>query len=68
MLRDHATVRGIGRSALYAARRAEDITITNERMVQGRWFWTLSDPSGEWERERTPEGVGLPGFREVHHL
>ena len=53
-LRDEASERGIGRSALYAARKAEDITIAKERTVQGRWVWALS---GTGERE----GGALPG-------
>jgi len=36
-LRDEARERAIGRSALYAARRAEAITIAKERTFQGRW-------------------------------
>jgi putative DNA primase/helicase len=57
-LRDEARERGIGRSALYAARKAEDITIAKERTVQGRWVWALSG-TGEPEGDR--EGVALPG-------
>jgi hypothetical protein len=41
-LRDEASERGIGRSALYAARKAEAITIAKERTVQGSWVWALS--------------------------
>jgi hypothetical protein len=57
-LRQDASERGIGRSALYAARKAEDITIAKERTVQGRWVWALSG-TGEPEGDR--EGVALPG-------
>ena len=64
-LRQEASERGIGRSALYAARKAEDITIAKERITYGRWFWGFSNPCGEREDERegerTREDVGLPG-------
>jgi hypothetical protein len=55
-LRDEARERGIGRSALYAARKAEGITIAKERTIPGSWIWTLSSTG-----ERTREDVGLPG-------
>jgi hypothetical protein len=64
-LRHEASERGIGRSALYAARKAEGITIAKERTVQGSWVWALSG-SGELELER--EDVALPGTSEVQHL
>jgi hypothetical protein len=48
-LREEATARGIGRSSLYAARNAEDITIAKERTAQGRWIWTLNSHNGEIE-------------------
>ena len=64
-LRHEASERGIGRSALYAARKAEGITIAKERVTYGPWFWGFSDPDDdpedEGECERTPEGVGCPG-------
>jgi hypothetical protein len=61
-LREEATARGIGRSSLYAARNAEDITIAKERTAQGRWIWTLNSHNGEIEY------VALPGSSEVQHL
>jgi hypothetical protein len=33
--------RGIGQNALYAARKAEGITMSKERIVHGRWLWSL---------------------------
>jgi hypothetical protein len=42
-----------------AARKAKDIA--KERTADGRWTWSLSDPTGECEPERTREDVGLPG-------
>jgi hypothetical protein len=44
-----------------AARKAKAIAITKERTADGRWIWCLSEPTGECERERTREDVGLPG-------
>ena len=58
-LRDEARERGIERSALYAARKAEGITIAKERTTYGRWIWFFSGPSGG--RERTREDVVVPG-------
>jgi hypothetical protein len=72
-LRQEASERGIGRSALYAARKAEGITISKERTVQGSWVWALSE-SGELagererEREREREDAAPPGSSEVQHL
>ena len=51
-----------------AARKAEDIAITEERTADGPWIWSLSAPTGNCERERTREDVALPGPREVQHL
>jgi hypothetical protein len=48
-LLEEAAARGIGRSSLYAARNAEDITIAKERTAQGRWIWTLNSHNGEIE-------------------
>jgi hypothetical protein len=61
-LREEATALGIGRSSLYAARNAEDITIAKERTAQGRWIWTLNGHNGEIE------DVAPPGSSEVQHL
>ncbi len=60
-LRAEASERGIGRSALYAARKAEGITIAKERTVQGRWFWTLNTPAES-------EDAAPPVSPEVQHL
>jgi hypothetical protein len=74
-LRHEASERGIGRSALYAARKAEGITIAKERTVQGSWVWALSgtgelELEGERERDLEPEleDVAPPGSSEVQHL
>src|SRR5215213_1528459 len=64
-LREEATALGIGRSSLYAARNAEDITIAKERTAQGRWIWTLNDRPIEHERELEFEDVAPPGSSEV---
>ena len=64
-LRHEASERGIGRSALYAARKAEGITIAKERTVQGRWVWALS---GTGELELEIEDVAPPGSSDVQHL
>jgi putative DNA primase/helicase len=61
-LREEATALGIGRSSLYAARNAEDITIAKERTAQGRWIWTLNGHNSEIE------DVALPGSSDVQHL
>ena len=55
-LRDEAADRGIGQNALYAARKAESITMAKERRVHGRWFWALETAPDE----REAEGDGLP--------
>ena len=41
-LRQDAAERGIGRSTLYAARKAEGITIAKAHTAQGGWFWSLA--------------------------
>jgi hypothetical protein len=53
----------IGRSALYAACKAEANTIAKERTAQGLWIWTLSG-TGDFEGE----DVSPPGPSEVQHL
>jgi hypothetical protein len=64
-LRQEASERGIGRSALYAARKAEGIAIAKEHTVQGSWVWALS---GSGELAGGLEDVALPGSSEVQHL
>jgi hypothetical protein len=64
-LRQEASERGIGRSALYAARKAEGISIAKEHTVQGSWVWTLTG-TGDLDGER--EDVAPPGSSEVQHL
>jgi hypothetical protein len=64
-LRHEASERGIGRSALYAARKAEGITIAKEHTVQGSWVWALS---GTGELELELEDVAPPDSSEVQHL
>jgi hypothetical protein len=41
-LRQDAAAHGIGAKALYAARRAEGVTVAKERIPNGRWVWTLT--------------------------
>jgi hypothetical protein len=70
-LRREASERGIGRSARYAARKAEGIAIAKEHAVQGSWVWTLTrtgDVDGEREDDREREDVAPPGSPEVQHL
>ncbi len=64
-LRQEAGERGIGRSALYAARKAEGVAIAKEHTVQGSWVWTLS---GSGELAGGLEDGALPGSSEVQHL
>ena len=45
LLRD-ATAQGMGKNALYAARRAEGITVAKERIPGGRWLWALAPGAG----------------------
>ena len=60
-LRQEAADRGIGRNALYAARKAEGIIIAKEHTSQGRWIWTLDGTADS-------EDPSPPGTREVQHL
>src|SRR5829696_9940279 len=66
-LRQEASQRGIGRSALYAARKAEGIAIAKEHTVQGSWVWALGATA-----DREPEGAvadaAPPSSSEVQHL
>ena len=56
-LRQEAAARGIGQNALYAARKAEGITMSKERKVHGRWLWARATTPGE----RDGEDAALPG-------
>jgi hypothetical protein len=47
VLREEANARGIGKKALYAARKAEGITVAKERIPHGRWVWTLTPDAGD---------------------
>jgi hypothetical protein len=70
-LRQEASERGIGRSALYAARKAESITIAKEHTVQGSWVWALSTPGDrelEGEGKRSVADAATPSTSEVQHL
>jgi hypothetical protein len=68
-LRREASERGIGRSARYAARKAEGIAIAKEHAVQGSWVWTLTRTGDvDGEREDDLEDVAPPGSPEVQHL
>jgi hypothetical protein len=40
----------LARKPFYAARRAEDLTVAQERVPHGRWFWMLT-PSAEDQSE-----------------
>ena len=51
-LRHDAAAHGFGEKTLYAARKAERITVSKERVPDGRWFWMLATPADERERER----------------
>ena len=64
-LRDEARERGIGRSALNAARKAEAITITKEPTVLGSWFSALS---GTGDRDGELEDGSASGSSSVQHL
>jgi AAA domain len=50
-LREDAAAHGIGEKALYAARRAERITVAKERILHGRWVWALETAPGQGELE-----------------
>jgi hypothetical protein len=68
-LRREASERGIGRSARYAARKAEGIAIAKEHAVQGSGVWTLTRTGDvDGEREDDLEDVAPPGSPEVQHL
>jgi hypothetical protein len=51
-LRHDAAAHGFGEKTLYAARKAERITVSKERVPDGRWFWMLATPADEREHER----------------
>jgi hypothetical protein len=46
-LRADASSHGISEKTLYAARRAEGITVAKERVPNGRWFWALTPDAGD---------------------
>src|SRR5215218_3327116 len=53
-LREDAAAHSIGAKALYAARKAEDITIAKERTAQGRWIWALTPDAEDHGEDGTP--------------
>jgi len=53
-LRQEATACGIGEKALYAARKAEGVTGSKERVPYGRWFWMLTPNAGDNGEDGTP--------------
>ena len=48
---------GIGRNALYAARKSEGISIRKEPIPGGRWVWTLPDAHPELPHPSDPREV-----------
>jgi hypothetical protein len=46
MLRE-ATERGLTRGALLAARKAEHVAVSKERVANGRWIWALPELAPE---------------------
>jgi len=53
-LRQEAAACGIGEKALYAARKAEGVTGSKERVPYGRWFWMLTPNAGDNGEDGTP--------------
>ena len=53
-LRQDAVVEGISEKTLYAARRAEGITVAKERVPNGRWVWALTPPAEDHGEDGTP--------------
>jgi hypothetical protein len=53
-LRADASTHGISEKTLYAARRAEGITVAKERVPNGRWFWALTPNAGDHGEDGTP--------------
>jgi putative DNA primase/helicase len=54
-LREEADARGIGKKTLYAAHKAEVVTVGKERAAHGRWFWALATTPDRGEGERSTE-------------
>ncbi len=54
-LRQEAAAQGIGQNALYAARKAQRVTLAKGQRGHGRWHWALETAPDERE-----EGDGLP--------
>jgi hypothetical protein len=46
-LRQDAAAHSIVGKTLYAARKAEGVTVAKERVPNGRWFWTLTPDAGD---------------------
>jgi hypothetical protein len=61
-LREEADARGIGKKALYAARKTAGVTVSKERVPHGRWFWALetAPDRGELELELEREREESP--------
>jgi hypothetical protein len=53
-LRQDAATHGIGEKALYAARKAEGVTVAKERVPHGRWFWALTPSAADTGEVGTP--------------
>jgi hypothetical protein len=53
-LRQDAAAHGIGEKALYAARKAEGVAVSKERIPHGRWFWALTLNAGDTGEDGTP--------------
>jgi hypothetical protein len=53
-LRSDASTHGISEKTLYAARRAEGVTVSKERVPNGRWFWMLEPSPSEREESALP--------------
>jgi hypothetical protein len=53
-LRQDATAHGIGEKALSAARKSEDITVSKDRVPQGRRLWMLTPSAGDHGEDGTP--------------
>jgi hypothetical protein len=53
-LRADASSHGISEKALYAARKAEGVTVAKERIPHGRWVWAPSSDAGNHGEVGTP--------------
>jgi hypothetical protein len=56
-LRADASSHGISEKTLYAARRAEGITVSKERIPNGRWVWTLTPTAEDTGEDGTPPSL-----------